>query len=177
MPRGIPRARSLPPRDGVDMRTAYQPRDARDLDELLQDNPFLAEREAILPNIKIPGYATKWIRVMTEGRDDGQNIVKNVAGHMRWEYVRPEEVPEEFKALEQKHPQMGGSVIQCRDVVLMKTKEILAAKYRFAMQKRSDDQRSRLRREVAEQGSHPRSGLRVEDDQEDRGRGVTIDEG
>lgn len=144
MPKGYPNNLRTPQEPhGLPDAMRY-PASIEDPDEV---NPFLASGHEKLPKVDIDGYRTKWVRVGLGGDIDAENIHAHQFQLLRYELVRPEEVPG-LSLFSTKINGIDSSVIRYRDCVLMKVPEKLARQYLAAEKIRADRQMGEIYQEA-----------------------------
>lgn len=135
-------------------------------------NPFLDEVQSTLPYIPdTPEWSYMWMRHSIRGEADGGNLNMHLNGRLRYEYVRPEEMPN----LSMFHHRDVGvasdlGVIRVNDVVLMKTSTKMRRMYLEACEIRASALGEMLRqRAYSVRDSQGRGGVKEYTDSESYG--------
>lgn len=137
-----------------------------------EDNPFLNEKPGVLPVLPFeedPSHVYHWMRDTLYGERDGDrsNIAAKTTGHLRYEIVRMETLPEHWQARASPFATADGR-IRYKDVILTRTSRRMRDMKLAAMEREADvaaDQlNGRLRAQVAAKGN---TRARIEEDVEE----------
>ena len=137
-----------------------------------QDNPFINERPSVLPLLPFtedPDHAYLWTRFALHGERDGDrsNLAAKTTGHLQYELVRMDMIPEHWQARASPYATADGRIVY-RDVELRRApqriRDMKLAAQEHEADVAADQLNGQLRAQIGQRGN---TRAAIEEDMED----------